>query len=540
MPDLAAAHRKFAMENLAGVCRRLLWYTLTDSNGERAGRILLIGPLTEVDAERGDRLAPILLYDPNSSPGLLTSASTRTPGLVTNTDFLPTVANLLGLQTPPGMVGRPMTVIPVVDNYSSPWHRLLRMLRIEPLERRTHGPAPTPELWAEMHDDWYFRSRQQAYFGGLPTVQCVIVVLSVALGWWLRRKGIGNEASPPHPQPFSPRGEKGVRTLPSGRGEKGVRALPLAILWLPFLLLVLPVFSPQSVFGAGALLATTLALPVVAGLGKPGAARALALLPLAALAVIVGIDLLVGTPLLRGAWMSYSVMEGARYYGIGNEYCGALLAAGLGAAAMFKRAPTWLCGLALTTLALLVAWPACGANAGGFLGLAIGFGASFLVWRADRVRVRDAAVLLLLAAVGIALVLMWDLSRGVANQSHIGRAVGSGPLQIALRKVELNAWLFTHSPWALLLLAAGAGISISLRRSGVVPRGIFPKDRRQAGALAGMLAGSLALLLFNDSGVVAAAESLAMAWALTMVWRQEPSALVKNGVGGTTETLEPA
>jgi hypothetical protein len=276
--------------------------------------------------------------------------------------------------------------------------------------------------------------------------------------------------------------------------------------------------------GAGVLLASVLALPVVFGTLRPTALPALTLLPLAALAGLLGLDLMVGTPLLREAWVSYSVMEGARYYGIGNEYCGALLVAGLGAAVLLRHMPVWIWSTLLAALALLVVWPGGGANAGGFLGLAVGFGTAMMVWFRGKPRMRDIGILLIVIAVGTVAALVWDMSRSVGDQSHIARAIGGGPLQIALRKLELNAWLLTHSPWTLLLLAAGVALIIGWREADSSLRCTVVEDRRSAGALIGMLAGSAALLLLNDSGVVAAAESLGMAWAAAVSMKQSQSA----------------
>ena len=47
------------------------------------------------------------------------------------------------------------------------------------------------------------------------------------------------------------------------------------------------------------------------------------------------LDLATGSRLLQSAWMSYSVVEGARFYGIGNEYMGVAIGV---ACVLFGRA----------------------------------------------------------------------------------------------------------------------------------------------------------------------------------------------------------
>src|SRR5207247_306736 len=74
----------------------------------RPTRLFLLAPGPSASTELLDRLAPILLWGDGVTPGLLTSASTRYPSLVLNTDLLASVADFLHQPLPPGAVGRPM------------------------------------------------------------------------------------------------------------------------------------------------------------------------------------------------------------------------------------------------------------------------------------------------------------------------------------------------------------------------------------------------------------------------------------------------
>jgi len=455
---------------------------------EPRNRLLILSSSPADSAPPGDRLAPILMFGDGVQPGLLTSGSTHRPGLVTNTDFLPTVAAYFGLKPPPGAVGRPMTV--ALSSSSPPDFRtrLLRLLGLRPTPDTRH---PTPELWAALHDRWLACAQQQAAFGGLPTVQFVLALTVIVILDWARKSRIRNPKS----------------------------KIALVILALPIAQLLLPPVSPAPVWAAGLLLGAVVLGIAVFGAWRPGRAQRAAAALTAGLVVVILLDLAMGGYLLQEAWMSYSVMEGARYYGIGNEYAGAVFAAGLVAAALLlrgERARRWPLALGLLCLlAALMGLPMGGANAGGFLAALIGFGAAGLVWWRGRLRARDLLAVLLAAALLLGALLALDLGRGDAEQTHIARAAGSGGsvLNIITRKAALNASLLLQSPWSLGLLASVVGLSVLWRapQSGLRTR--LTEDRIARGAAAGLLMGAFALLVFNDSGVVAASEALLLTWA---------------------------
>ena len=114
------------------------------------------------------------------------------------------------------------------------------------------------------------------------------------------------------------------------------------------------------------------------------------------------------------------------------------------------------------------------------------------------------------AVITIALIALLD--SGGSAQSHIGRSLSVGGITgIALRKAALNGYLLLHSKWSLCLIAATAGIRI-LRLSGT-PRVASPA----------LITGTVALLLLNDSGVVAAANALLIGFAvLLMAEKNDP------------------
>ncbi|MBN2561743.1 MAG: hypothetical protein JXQ75_12515, partial [Phycisphaerae bacterium] len=254
--------------------------------------------------------------------------------------------------------------------------------------------------------------------------------------------------------------------------------------------------------------------------------RAFALIS-GAFATLVVVDLATGANLCRFSVMGHSVVDGSRYYGIGNEYMGAFVGAGVTLVGLFigwprvgHRMRQVVAIIALVTAAVVLGAPGLGANTGGLIAggtafavvLACTFGTPIKVWRI-------AAFAIVLAAV-LALFGILDALRGQGNESHLGKAVGlalSGGLGetgiIIKRKLAMNLTLIKVSVWSRLLLAYVLSAILILQRRDVPARfGTLPSGARVAAY--GVLGGTLAALIFNDSGVVAASTCFVYAWAL--------------------------
>lgn len=467
MPGAAAAMRNRALDRLDATVGML-----AQRLARRPGSALLL--LSAAAAEGGgsaDRLAPVLLFGGGVRPGLLTSGSTRTPGLIANTDMLPTIAALIGVAPPPGLVGRPI--------------------------RSVGAGEPTARLWRELHDRWYARALLQAQVGGLPTVQTLMLAAAV-LGWWRRQS----------------------------RWERLARCCAGVVLCLPLVGIVAPAVGVHTLTGAIAVL--TLVSVLVGGAcvaSTTGAYATLAGLVATTLAAC-GAGLLPHSRWFASAWPSYSLMEGARYYGIGNEYAavlGACLVVALAWGSRANRRVHVAVSLAVGALGLLVAalvgHPALGANVGGAGGIALGSVALGVALRRDRMRARDVLLALGAVAAVIGLAVLADLLCSTGEQSHMARALAAsdGPAGIALRKAALNLWLLPHSPWTPLLLCGLGGLAVlgwhgKRERD---PRGWWAART----AIVWLAAGLLAL---NDSGVVAAAECLAIGVSALGLWAAVP------------------
>jgi len=206
---------------------------------------------------------------------------------------------------------------------------------------------------------------------------------------------------------------------------------------------------------------------------------------------------------LPNAWLSYGAMFGTRLYGIGNEMAGAWLGATVLAVAPLLRPPLHRIAFGVLAIcAFMAALPAWGANLGA--GLAFAVAAAYAVARQGSPRVRTLkglAVALIL--IGCIAILLRTLDRG-SGASHLGRALTlQQPLmQIALRKVALNVHTILHSTWTVTVLG-GLLCGELIRRKSEAPLG--------SEVFALLWVAAAAILVFNDTGIVAAGLSLAAA-----------------------------
>lgn len=453
--------------------------------------LMIVSPVASREAEsHGERLGPvaiILLSKRAGStmfrPGLLTSPATRdTPGLIAATDVAATLAALLDLPAKSQRigVGRPSVVLPGAD-----------LSRLDTSVAR-----------------WAAQARRQKALVHIPW--CLAALLGLATVLSLRS-----------------------RTKPCRVG----RALGPAVALYPLALLLagagLPPSSPVPVIYIAAAI-PCLALLILLWFTSSG--RRHVREALVTVAALTAITYLIDTTLLGGALnsrspLAYSVVEAARFYGLGNEAAGLLIGAAL--AASFASGADWVTALLIGgAVAVTLAHPLLGAKAGGLIGALVGFSALLITARrpmeAGRqgrksARVRSvgvaAAIVLLTAAYAL-----WEASRPVGLRSHVGEAVAKaweiGPsvlVSIAGRKAAMNGHLVISSPWAVLLAVE---ILISLLLWHRYRRGLAQAELSVVNAL---IAAAASLFLFDDAGVVAAATCLLFLPPLLLTAKRQES-----------------
>jgi hypothetical protein len=230
---------------------------------------------------------------------------------------------------------------------------------------------------------------------------------------------------------------------------------------------------------------------------------------------------------MRHSLLGYSAVEGARYYGMGNEAMGALVGAALVAAAWlssFGRSGLIAALAAMAMIALLLGSPTAGAKAGGLLVAVAGFG-SFLWTIAGRAWTRKTFFILIVGMVSVLTIAsVGDLMHHGSQQSHMGQAAGRiriGGLQEALdiitRKLAVEVRLLFHSFWACPLWACIFGLIVWKQKRG-------PDALRSAEALLiGGGAAGITCLAVNDAGVVAGALCGVFVWCGLCLLKREKS-----------------
>ncbi len=417
-------------------------------------------------------LTPVVVAGKGVNHGVLVSPTTKRPGLINNTDIVPTILNYLELPY----------YIPVDDQKTS--------LNGQPLQVKS-ATDPLGEL-TSMNDTivQVFNSRQ-------PLVKTFVIselvlILATVIGFYFRS---------PYVIYFKPL-------------LLFVVALPLAMLWQYFI--------PQQTLAAAIITPLVLAC-VLAVLGviidrlwkNTDHWGSFGIIGLLTAATII-IDTFAGGTLNGTSPFSYDPMSGARFYGVGNEYMGVLIGAvlmGMGTwpGPMTKvRKYLFIALMALTTLVLIA--PNLGTNVGGGIAAIIGFGVAGLLLLDLKLNYKVLGITALVLGLAFAAFLFWDMSRSPELQSHVGRTMNllaKGGLQeagnIIVRKWSINWRLIKGSTWSWSYFTGLASIFL-LRSWFKEPGKAILKEKPVFGKmLSAVIAGSLGALFFNDSGIVAAA-----------------------------------
>lgn len=381
--------------------------------------------------------------------GNLTSATTRTDGLITTTDIAPTALEHLGLGVPEEMNGSQIVSEGEID------------------------PGAVAELQGRLADR--------------PSRDLVALL---PLGVWAALVAGGAAI--------------GGRAV----ARQGLRLLGLACAWAPLTLLVAAAVEADEPTSAALMGGGAPGLAVVTAALVPGY-RGLAV----ACAATVGAhaaDVIAGSPYTKLSVLGPNPGGGVRFFGIGNELEAILTTLTLiGAGAWLatrhgldrRRAAAWFLALALVAAAAL-APGRFGADVGAAIVLGVG-GATAAALSLGWGRGRTVAAVAGAGVLGLAALLLVDLAFGGAHLSRsvLGAGEASDVVDVLDRRVTLMANTFIHPVYPELLVAAVALLVVGfIRRETVL--GWFgerwPARCGFLGALTGVLVGTIA----NDSGSV--------------------------------------
>ncbi len=401
-----------------------------------------------------DRRSPQLL--PTGIAGLgsggrLASSTTHLDGIVAGIDILPTVLGHLGVAVPGDVKGQPIQVDPGARDAAA--------LRSLADRLRVVLPRRLPALWG-------------------------------ALATWLALLLAGSL--------FADR--RGVRWA--------LRVGALAILWVPFVLLLTAVLRPGR--GLELVLVSVFAYLLAILTDRLVAWPRGPMIPAGAGVLAFAIDLAFGSPLIIRSLLGPNPLFGSRFYGLGNELeatLPALLLIGLAAylcGAGRTRRAVWTVVVSGLLLGLVAGAGRLGADVGGVITIGAGVAVMTVLLLPGGVTKRALLVATLTPVLGLALLAAVDLATG--GDSHFTRTVlhadGSGALwDTVIRRYEL-AWRQLHrgfTPAAVVIALLAIAVAVKYRAR--ILAGVDGDPAWTAG-LAGVAAIGIAGTLFNDSGPV--------------------------------------
>lgn len=468
-----AAHRSEMLRQLDFVLRGLMAKT-----GTQRATLMLVS-FSPPKGPSWDQLTPIVVY-PTPRPGLLGSPTTRTNGLIAASDFAPTVLRLMHVLQSEDMIGRAVEVAP-----------------------DAHAVEKLRDMGARV------TANERLL---LPVCVGLAVVGVLAFTGAALVIAFGLKAS-----------RRVIALLKTGlvAGACAPAALLLAVL------------APAGMAGylAGTavslIVLTTLCMLVGRATRRAGMRSAPVVVAYAITCVIILVDAVTGCYLCKFSGPSSYQITGMRFYGIGNEYAGVLIAMAALATLSLRsevggrkseRIGQGLCVLAIGAVVVLsLGFGSLGANYGGTAAAVVTFGLLWIAVRKGGFGARHVVIAFAAAVAAVALFALLDWKLAGAAGSHAARATGLAEklgggylVSLALRKVMFN----------LQTTFSVKGISVTL---GFVPflalwfwgvqgkvREVFKQDGRVMAGVNAVMVGALAAYMLNDSGIVFAAIMIAM------------------------------
>jgi len=418
------------------------------------------------DVAKGDRLTPVIVLDSAVSKGVLTSATTKRAGIITNTDLAAHVLSYFGITKPSVMTGHPLSSKSVRE----PLEYLRDINKISVFN---------------------YNARATVVKSYIAFIILVLLLTFILLEYFKEYVA-------------------------------WMKPLLIAVLLVPTVLLILPVTAPWDTirFAASLISTVTIFSLSVFYLFKDNLKIFVSTCLLSAGLILA--DTFLDNPLMRLSILGYDPIIGARFYGIGNEYMGFLLGTTIvgttalidcyrDKAGLLKKLSVGIYAVVLVTLMS----PSLGTNVGGTMAAFFGFGAATLLLVKGRIGRKDLIGLCCLLVVLLIALFIYDGLQPSEAQSHIGQTSGLirqnsllALFQIFARKLSTNYKLMKYSTWTLVLIATIVTQAILFRRPVGILKRIFSKHNYlYFGFISGII-GTTAAFIFNDSGVVAAAMSM--------------------------------
>lgn len=434
-------------------------------------RIIILAPNASPAAVKGESLmTPAIMAGKGVQEGILITPTTKRDGVIINIDIAPTVLSFFNIKAPIEMIGQEVKGAKFSQD---PFDYLVKANQGWVTKAQFDAPV----------------LRVLAGWDVLIIFTFMMMMLFPAYRIWARRG----------------------------------RVFLLTVAVVPLALLLVPMLKWESfpLIFADTIILTALMVALISWRIKESA-DALIIIGFATVAAVV-IDLVTGANLARQSLIGPSVVTGARFYGLGNEFAGVLIGATIiGSTALLDRLNLkegkgkWLVlgftGLFMLIVAFVIGHPALGANFGMLLAALAAFGIALLGFTRGKIGIKEIFGLAVVSVLIIGAIFLYDMTRSVAAESHIGRLLelvriqGMAPLtQTIQRKVMMNIKLLQFAFWNWVNVASLIVLLVSAYSLKDLIKQVSEHYTHYKWALTGGIVGCAAALIFNDSGVVAMA-----------------------------------
>ena len=422
---------------------------------------------SNLDYKTKRRLSPVIKFEKDGY-GLLESSTTRNSGIVSNIDIGVDIINKFGLKNEL-MIGKVFKNVQDENGIKKVLKDYERIVSINTI-----------------------RASVVNSYVGIVSASWVIAMIAI-----LFKNKI-------------PKKEKGL-----GRDQifKVLKELIKLGLIMPLAFLTAPVFQFKTPAGlvSGVLIVTIIYYLIGYFLFRKDDIKQMGFYAFLTIGLII-IDCIIGTPLMKSGIMSYDAINGARYYGVGNEYEGVTIASAVFALAVllnYKKISKWLAVVLSLVILITSAMPSMGANVGGAISECVAY-LLFILLIFD-VKLDLKKIIMIGVATVLVVVAFAGLDFLMGTESHLAvftnQIIQEGPAAIFNtfgRKIQMNLKLAKSSVWVNILIVSIIIIGALIFK----PSGYFKKIHDKypmifKGFMASFV-GCIVTLLVNDSGIVAA------------------------------------
>ncbi|SNX55230.1 hypothetical protein [Thermoanaerobacterium sp. RBIITD] len=425
---------------------------------------MVITPLPPTkEMSQNDFLTPVIMYGPGINHGkFITSDTTKRIGVVTNMDILPTVLNYFGIEVPSFVTGHQLYASKVDGN--------LKLLQ---------------KIEEQLTYNYTYRT---PFLKTYVALQIIILILSSVTLIFLKKYSVY------------------------------MKPLLFFVSVIPLSFLLLPLFDYTKVSSslAGVLFLTAIFIFAIYKISSISHYYYAVIAFITTVTLLI--DMMTGSFLLKNSFLSYDVIAGARFYGIGNEYMGVLIGGTLCFTTLsFERfnikKPIFIITAFIYLIVFyFIAAPNMGTNVGGGIAAFAAFSTAILLLSGKKLNLKNA-ISIIIGIFALILILFYiDSLRPVSQQTHIGqtfnliKGYGLNPLfKIFARKLSMNMKLFRYSIWSKVLITLIIVLFVLFYKPIGVMKNFLKNHKYVYICFFSTIIGSIFALVFNDSGVVAAA-----------------------------------